>query len=271
MGGVLPAALAARMNIVEALNTTQGSSDRETLTGGRMTRTQKFLIILAAAGLILAAGLAFLWSNLDWVVKNAIEKYGSQAIGTAVRVDRVTLNPTQGKGAIDGLTVANPRGYSAPHILSLGGISVRIAPRTITSNPVVIDDIRITAPLVIYEMNDARIANVDVLKKNMGQDQPAKTKSKKSAKDEGKRLRIRRLVMENAKVDIRIAALGDRPRTIVLSRLDMTDIGGKNGAPPEHVAKQIVTAILAEVSKEVGKAGATRLLENAVERALKRK
>jgi len=35
----------------------------------------------------LAAGLIFLWTNLDWVVKNAIGRYGSQAIGTAVHVD----------------------------------------------------------------------------------------------------------------------------------------------------------------------------------------
>jgi hypothetical protein len=78
-------------------------------------------------------------------------------------------------------------------------------------------------------------------------------------------------VIENAKADVRIASLGDRPRTIALSRLEMTDIGGKSGAPPEQVANQIVTAILSEVSAEVGKAGAQRLLEKGLERALRRK
>ena len=66
--------------------------------GDAMTRKKKFLIIIAAVVLLLAAGLAFLWTNLDWIVKNAIERYGSQATGTAVRVDRVNLNPAQGKG-----------------------------------------------------------------------------------------------------------------------------------------------------------------------------
>ena len=50
-----------------------------------------------------------------------------------------------------------------------------------------------------------------------------------------------------------------------------SDIGGKNGAPPEEVAKQIVSAILAEVSTEVGKAGAGKLLEKGLERVLRRK
>lgn len=237
-----------------------------------MTRKKKFLVIIAAFGLVLAVALAFLWTNLDWIVKNAIEHYGSQATGTKVQVRSVALRPAQGKGTIEGLTVANPRGYSAPHILSLGAISVRIEPRTITSNLVVIDDIRITSPLVVYETNEAKVANVDVLKKNLGADQgkPA-SGGKKAVKDADKRLRIRYLVIENAKAEVRVAALGDKPRIVALPRIEMTDVGGKNGAPPEEVAKQIVTAILSEVSKEVGKEAASKLLENVMERALKRK
>jgi len=238
-----------------------------------MTRPRKFLLIIASAGLLLAAGLIFLWTNLDWIVKNAIERYGSQAIGTAVRVDRISLSPAQGSGAIEGLTVANPPGYSAPHILSLGGIRIRIAPRSVASDLVMVEDVRVTSPLVVYEMNDERVANIDVLKKNLGADKPTKTATRgtKGAKDEGKKLRIRRLVIENAKVDVRIASLGNKPRTVALSRLEMSDIGGRNGAPPEEVAKQIVSAILAEVSTEVGKAGAEKLLEKGLERLLRRK
>ena len=238
-----------------------------------MTFKRKLLIIIAVAGLLLAAALAFLWTNIDWIVKNAIERYGSQTTGTRVHVDRVALRPGQGKGAIEGLTVANPRGYAAPHILSLGAVSVRMEPRAIASNPVVIDDIRITSPLVVYELNDARVANVDVLRKHLDAGQPGKpvTGGKKAANDAGRRLRIRHLAIENAKAEVRVAALGDKPRIVALSRIEMTDIGGKNGAPPEEVAKQIVTAILSEMSKEVGKAGVSQLLENALERALKRK
>lgn len=238
-----------------------------------MSRKKKFLLIIATVVLLLAAGLAFLWTNLDWIVKNAIERFGSQATGTAVRVRGVALHPSRGKGAIEGLTVANPRGYSAPHILSLGEISVRIETRTVASNPVVVDDIRITSPLVVYEMNEARVSNVDALKKRLAANQPEKPApgGKKGPKDQDKRLRIRRLTIENAKAEVRIDSLGGKPRIVALSRIEMTDLGGKNGAPPEEVAKQIVTAILSEVSQEVGKAGVSRLLEHAVERALKRK
>jgi hypothetical protein len=235
-----------------------------------MTGKRKLLVIITAAVLLLAAGLVFLWTNLDGIVRNAIERYGSQATGTEVRVDSVSLEPVKGKGAIKGLTVANPRGYSAPHIISLGGISVRIDPRAIALTPAVIDDIRIAAPQVFYEMNDARVANIDVLKKNLAAGQPART-GDKGKKGFEKRLRIRRLVIENARAEIRIAALGGKPRTVALSRIEMTDIGGKDGAPPEEVARQIVSAILTEVSTEAGKAGAEKLLEKGLERLLRRK
>ena len=235
-----------------------------------MTRTKKLLIAVAALILLLAGGLVYLWTNLDWIVKSAIERFGTQALGVAVRVESVSLEPVKGKGAIRGLTVANPRGYSAPHIISLGGISVRIAPRTIAAETTVIEDIRITAPLIVYEMNDDRVANVDVLERKLGADKPAAGK-KKGAKDKGKLLRIRHLLIENAKAEIRAAALGGKPRVVSLPRTEMKDIGGKNGAPPEEVATEIATAVLSQVGKEAGKAGAEKLLEKGLERALQRK
>jgi hypothetical protein len=233
-----------------------------------MTLKQKAALFIIALGIILAAAFVFLWTNLDQIVKSAIEKYGSQAVGTAVRVDGVSLEIAKGKGAIRGLTVANPRGYSEPHIISLGGISVRLSPRTVTENPVVIDDIRITSPFVDYEMNKNLVANVDVLKKNLEggpKEKPGPKPAKTAAKDE-KRVRIKRLVIENAKAEVRIASIGDKPRTVVLGRIEMNDIGGTRGAPPDIVAKEIVSAILSEVGKEVGKAGAERLIEKGLER-----
>lgn len=236
-----------------------------------MTIKRKIAVVAAAVVLVLCAGILVLLTNLDWIVKNAIERYGSQATGTAVRVRSVSLEPAKGKGTITGLTVANPSGFQAPHILALGSVSIRIEPRSVTTDVVVIDDIRIAAPLVAYEMNENGIANADVLKKNLGAGQgtaPARGEGK-GGKD--KRLRIRHLVVENARAEVRIAGLDSRTRTVALSRIELKDIGGKNGAPPDAVARQIVSAILSEVTREVGKAGAERLLDKALERALRRR
>lgn len=230
---------------------------------------RRIVYTLIVAILLLAGAVVFLWSNLDWIVKNAIEKFGSRATKTAVRVRSVSLKPAQGRGAIEGLTVANPPGFASRNLLSLGAISIRLAPKTVTADPVVIDDIRVTEPMVVYEMNESRVSNVDALKKNLGASEPAaKKRPEKKSQEPAKRLRIRKLVVENAKVEVR--GLEDKPRVLTLKRLEMNDIGGKNGAPPEQVGKEILSEVLGQVSREVGKAGGAFLLEKGVERLLRR-
>jgi hypothetical protein len=225
-------------------------------------------VLVAAA----AAVTVFVVTNINGIVKSAIEHYGSAAAKTPVRVSSVSIKLTEGSGTIEGLTVANPRGFSSPHVLSLGSVSVRIEPRTVTSGVVVIDEVRITAPRVVYEMNDARVSNVDVLKKNIGSQGPSETKrspgEKNAAKE--KRLRIKRLIIEAARVDVRVAGLGEKPQTVTLQKIELTDIGGHEGATPEQAARQILSAIVGQVTNDVGRAGGKRLLQKGAERALER-
>ncbi|MGE5173270.1 MAG: hypothetical protein ACM3MD_05515 [Betaproteobacteria bacterium] len=234
-----------------------------------MSRRRKIIILTSVLALIVVAGLIFLWTNINWIVKSAIEHYGSQTTRTSVRVASVSIKLAQGKGTIEGLTVANPKGYTAAHVLSLGSISVRIVPSTVTSTPVVIDDIRISAPQIIYEMDSSGTANVDVLKKNIASsDSAPKRPADKKKPGKETRLRIKKLVIENGRVDASVAVPGSRPQAITLKRIEMTDIGGQAGATPEQVAKQVLSAIVSEVSREVAEAGAKRLLEKGLERAV---
>jgi hypothetical protein len=232
-----------------------------------MTIRRKVLIVVAAVALVVSASLVLLLTNISWIVKSAIEHYGSQVTKTRVQVASVDIRLTRGSGAIEGLTVANPKGFSSPHILALGTISIGIEPRTVASGIVVVDTIRIVAPQIVYEMDDSRKSNIDALKKNIGSPGPAAGKHPAMEKT-AKRLRIRKLVIENGRVDIRVAALGDKPRTVTLRRIELTDIGGKAGATPEQVAKEVIGAIIGEAGKEVAQAGTERLIRKGLERAL---
>jgi phosphotransferase system glucose/maltose/N-acetylglucosamine-specific IIC component len=46
-----------------------------------MFRRRKFLILTSLLVLICAGLLIFIWTNINWMVKTAIEKYGSQSPG----------------------------------------------------------------------------------------------------------------------------------------------------------------------------------------------
>ncbi len=234
-----------------------------------MTRGRKILILVGVLVLALAAALVFIATNINRIVKSAIEHYGTEAAKTSVRVSSVSLRLSEGSGAIEGLTVANPQGFSSPHVLSLGSISVRIEPRTVASKVVVIDEVRVMAPQVVYEMNDSGVSNVDVLKKNLESAAPPSPGTGKTAAGE-KRLRIGKLVIENARVDVRVAGLTEKQQTVTLKKIEMTNIGGQAGATPEQAARQILSAIAGEVTNEVAQAGAQRLLRKGIERALER-
>jgi hypothetical protein len=232
-----------------------------------MTRRRKVLIAVAVIIVVLTGVFASLITNLDWIVKRAIEHYGSEATKTAVRVGTVAIRLTNGEGTITGLTVGNPKGFSSSPIFSLGRVSVRIESRTAMKPIVVIDDIYIAGTRVVYETDSAGHSNVDALKKNLDSSEGPKRKETAKKNKKEKRLRIRRLVIENSTVEVRS---GDKPRTITLGKVEMKDIGGPNGATPDRVAEDIVSAIAGEAGKEAAKAGAKYLLQKELERALRK-
>lgn len=238
-----------------------------------MKRSRKALIIAAALAIVIAASLVLLWTNVDRIVKAAIEKYGSQATRTAVRVSRVTIRLASGEGAIAGLTVANPRGFSSLHAFRLGSISVSMDARTVASSPIVIDEVRISAPEVVYEMDASGASNIDVLKKNIkgsAAEAPKKAAGEKKAGGRETKLTIRKLVIEDGRIDVRVPALRDKAETLTLRRIEMGNIGGRGGATPGQVAEEVLTALVEEVGREVARAGAERYLRKGIDRAVRR-
>jgi len=232
-----------------------------------MTRSRKILIGAAAAVLVLAGAVIYVATNLDWIVKRAIEHYGSEATKTAVRVGSVSIRLTKGEGAIKGLTVANPKGFSSSRIFALALVSMKIEPRSVTRDVVVIDSIRIAGTRVLYETDSAGRSNVDALKKNLGSSEGQQNKEAGGKKKKEPRLRIRKLVIEDSTVEVRS---GDKPRILALGNVELTDIGGPAGATPEQAARAVVTAIATEAGKEAAKAGAKNLLKKELERRLSR-
>ncbi len=231
---------------------------------------KKILILGAVFILIIAAAAIYLFTNLDSIVKAAIEKYGSQAVKTAVRVSTVKIKLAHGEGALRGLSVADPPGFSFPSIMTLENIAVRIDVKSVTQTPVVIEYILVTGPEVFYEMKEDRTANVDVLKKNLAAG-PAKEEKPHKGRD-GKeiRLRIRKLVIEKGKVHVLAPKVAEKPYTLELPRLEMTDIGKQSGATPDEIAHTVAGALAEEAAKTVARSGGTLLLRKGAEDYLRK-
>ena len=227
-----------------------------------MKKSKLFLISAGVLALLIAAAIVFVLTNINTIVKAAIEKHGSQATKTTVRVSAVRIKLSSGEGSISALTVANPRGFSKRDLFSLGKISVGIDVRSITKSPIVIPDIRISGPEILYEMNSSGASNLDALLKNL-QGPEAAPKKEPGGKKKGKEIRlfIRKLVFENGRVEARIAALGDRLILLDLPRLELTNIGGNRGATPSEVATTVATALARETAKVVTRSQGEKYLK----------
>jgi len=233
---------------------------------------KKKLVILIALALILAiaGSVAYVLTNIDSMVKSAIEKYGSQALKTPDHVSSVKIKLSDGEGAVHGLTVADPPGFDSPSIITLGDIAIRIAVKTITSTPIVIENVLISGPDVFYEMKENGSSNLDVLKKNLTPSGPVQEQQQKGQKKKEIRLHIRKLVFEKGKVQVYVAKLMDKPSVIDLPRLELIDIGKHNGATPAEIARTLATALAEEAAKSIAKAQGERLLRKGSEELLKK-
>lgn len=218
---------------------------------------KKILIGIAAIVVVLVVavggGLYYVYSNLDSIVKAAIESYGGDATQTEVSVKDVKLSLTSGEGTISGLIVGNPKGFSTPESLSLGSVSVKVDPASVTKMPVVIKEVVITAPSITYERG-ASTGNLEAIQQNVtryagvNQSEPA-AKPASGGKEEPKFI-IENLYVRDGKIAISHTALQGRTLSSGLPTIHLKDIGkDKGGASPAEVADKVLGAITQQASK----------------------
>jgi len=212
----------------------------------------------------------YVFTNLDNLVKAAIETYGSRATQTAVRVDKVNMELTNNAGTISGLTVANPKGFATPYAFSLGEIRSRIDLKSLKREPYIIDEITVRAPQVFMEINQHKKINLNEIKNNISASVPAvKPKQASADKTRAKEplLIIRRIVFADGNIQAKVVPLNNKEYQLKLPSLSMTDLGGKHGATPTQIAKEILTRLIGQAREEIRKKGIDQELDKLKEQA----
>ncbi len=222
----------------------------------------------------LSVGVFTLLRSLDTIVEAAIEKYGSEITGTAVRVGSVEIMLTDGRGTIRGLTLANPSGFSSGSAFSLGEITLDIDPNSVTENPVVIDEVTVRAPQVAYELDANLGSNIQTILDNIERYAGSGGSSSGGGGDGGAtgsaegpevRLVVKRFTFENGKVEADASAVGGEALKVKLPPLGMQNLGGSRGAPPGDIGSEVLEAYTKVVVKTVGKKQATKQLDKLID------
>ena len=95
--------------------------------------------------------MVVLLSNLDSIIKTAVEEGGSEATQANVTSSEVDILANEGKAALRRFSVSNPAGFETPSAFKLGEVAVTLDIGSVTEDTVHIKEILISGPEVTYE------------------------------------------------------------------------------------------------------------------------
>ncbi len=213
---------------------------------------KSLIIVGSVVGILLVAyfGLSFF---LGSVVKAGVNSFGPQLTQTKVELKGAHISPFTGSGALTGLSVGNPGGWSDNNAFYLGKIHVDVQPFSIFGDHIVINEIIIDQPEFLYETKIIA-SNIKDLLKNIeeftgsGGEEPA-TKSGEPIKFVVKKFR-----MTNGKARL---GVGEAAIPLPLPPISMDDLGvAEGGITPDQLVGAVMKNVLGGIVSATGKAAA---------------
>jgi hypothetical protein len=200
--------------------------------------------------------LVFIFFSLDLLVKKGLMNYGSEALGVPVKVGHLSLSVLNGKGSIEDLEIANPKGYKSSYVIKVGKLSFSAKPKTLFSDHIVINSIKIDSLDVNYEVGP-KGNNIDQLRKNVtsnvdSDDADAKAAPKDKPKDAAKAKPQKTVTLylfsvTNSSVT---GDLGVSKKTIKLPDIVLKDLGTNKPLPVAQLVQILLNKLTSVISKQ---------------------
>lgn len=208
------------------------------------------LIILAA---IISGVVFYALSNLNGFVEGIIEDTGTELTQTAVNVSSVDIQVTEGAGAIYGLSIANPAGYSNNKLFVAESVKLKLGIESLNQPVKVINSVSIGEISLRAEQKNIKDTNIQALLDNINK-QTSSSDNTSSDKGEEPRIMIEKLYFADSVIDLQTEKFGGK--AIKLPGFTLTNIGNKEqGLTPEQagqtIAKQLMAKVKAAVKKEL--------------------
>lgn len=228
---------------------------------------KKIAIVVVVIGLLVAGGIFYLVGNLDKLVKEAIEKYGSQAAGTRVTVAKVHIDLGQARGQIHTLQIANPPGFSTTPLFRLGEVEIQLDPGSLTGATPTIDEIRILAPQLRFEVNNRGQTNLEAFKKGLAPAKQGGAGSGSGGDSKETRLLVKKLIIADAGANLDLSAVGGKTYAGTLPPVTLTNLGGPQGVTPQQLGRIVLATLTEQLEKEAMRRGVDAALRNRLDNA----
>lgn len=213
--------------------------------------------LLIGVGVVVAAALVvvILWTtSIDLMLARAIEHYGTEALGTPVRVGSVTLSASEGRGTIEGLRVGQPEGFGAGDAITVQEITLDIDTSSLVNgDPYVVELVRVAMPRVFFVMKADRTNNLAVIQEHAVRAGAGDTEAPAPADPDAPAslVRIGRLEFEGGRVEADLSALGLGQANAALPPILQSDVGGPSGLPPAEIGGRIADRFIVHAASTI--------------------
>lgn len=192
-----------------------------------------------------------------------LQKYGSEAAGADVTISRVTPHWLSQSISLSGISVANPKGFNNPYLMTIQKMTIQPAWSTLNKDVITLQKIEITEPKFITEQNqhgNNLKKFLDNLKVQASEEQAAITAEKMQLAgseeavndfDAPQKQKIAELSITKAQAGI-ILSLGDKTthaEYINLGNVHRTNLGGENGGTPAEILVDIFEPLIGNATR----------------------
>jgi|LSQX01.3.fsa_nt_gb hypothetical protein len=206
---------------------------------------------------LLVAIILIVQFALSPVVKTTASKLGPSVIGAPISISNVNIKAFSGLVDISGLVVGPPEQFKA-NLFQINNFKVQLDAASLLTDTIVIKEIKITDPVVTYELSGIK-SNFGRIMEKLEGDKPEKEDKPKEAKsktESGKKVVIESFVFEGAKVRMASTITGGKGVVLPMPRIELSDIGAKHGgATGVEAFSEILKSIVLGVFDVIGDLG----------------
>lgn len=209
-----------------------------------MKRLKK-LIVAAIVVLILVIVVTVVW--IDRIAKVGVEAGGRFAFGVPTKLDSASIGILTGRSELTGLDIANPEGFSTPHLLKMDDAVLAVSLGSLTGDTVEIPEFSLAGIDLNLESKGGK-SNFKVVLDSLGRFESSKTEPQAEEEHQGRKFIIREIVIKDVKVHVALLPLGGSATrvTIPIEELQLTNVGtgSDGGLVVAQVAGTLLKAII---------------------------
>jgi hypothetical protein len=216
----------------------------------RLAAMKKVIRILVVLVILLIVAVVAVGFFLGSIVKKGVETAGPKVAKVEVRLDSASLSLLSGRGTLKGFLVGNPPDFKSPSAIQAGEISLAVQPRSVFSDKVVIQSVRLIAPEITLQGvtgdNLKKILeNIQASTGGASTNKPAKGETAKSDQG-GKKVQVDDFLIQDAKLRVVLFGGAVSP-AVTLPEIHFTNLGqGPEGITPAELGSKVLGAVYKE-------------------------